>query len=201
MGEIKSAWEIAQQKAEKLGKLSAEEIRKEREERANSMGKALAEKYLVKPDLRELTEALNSHKGEEGEIIRQATVTWLVEAIELKSQGKLKELSQSLFILVPGEEIHGIWREIECLFEEYRQAEQTVKQQIDRAGRETLHQLRISGTAIAEINPQAKEKWRKVLDEFSRPFQERLYGLKQKLLQRSISSFTPSKKLQGNFER
>lgn len=181
VAEIKSAWEIAQEKAEKLGKLSAEEIRKQRQEKGNSVGKALAEKYLVKPDLSELTEALNNYKGEEGKIVRQAAVTRLVEAVELKSGGRLKDVSQSLLALLPEEGVLAVLKEIERLFEEYRQAEQTVKQQIDKAGREILHQLRISGTAISGINPQAKEEWRKVLDEFARPFTERLSQLKKEL--------------------
>lgn len=181
MGEIKSAWEIAQEKAEKLGKLSAEEVRKQKEERGNSVGKALAEKYLIKPDLRELVEALNNHKGEEGKIIRQAAATRLVEAIELESEGKLKDVSQSLSALLPEEKILAILKEMEYFFEEYRQAEQAMKQQINRTGKEILHQLRISGTAVSEINPQAKEEWRKTLGSFVQPFEERLKGLKEEL--------------------
>lgn len=182
MGEIKSAWEIAQEKAQKLGKLSAEEIRKERAERGSSTGRALAEKYLVKPDLRELTEVLGNWKGEEEKIIRQAAVIRLVEAIELKSDGKLKDVNQGISALLPGDRILNLLKEIENLFEEYEQAEQTVKQQVDRAGREILHQLRISGTAIGDINPEVKEEWQRALAQFAHPFEGRLNSLKQELL-------------------
>ncbi len=193
MSEIKSAWEIAREKAEKLGKLSAEEIRKQREEKGNSIGKALAEKYLIKPDLRELTEALNNYQGEEGKIIKQAVIAQLVQAVELKRGDRLKDISQGLLAFLP-EEALTIVKDIEHLFEEYKQAEQTVKRQIDTEGREILHRFRISGTAIGGINPEAKEEWQKVLTEFAQPFIDRLNELKQKLLEQS-------KQLQSNSEK
>ena len=38
MGEIKSAWEIAMEKAEKLGKLPPEELRRQKEEKYGENG-------------------------------------------------------------------------------------------------------------------------------------------------------------------
>lgn len=181
MGEIKSAWQIAQEKAKKLGELSAEEIRKHKEERTSSIGKFLAEKYLVNPNPQELAEAVNNYKGEEGGLIRRAIFTQLVEAIELGKEAKLRDIGKGISVLLEGEQATESLEGIEELFREYNQMEQGVWQQIDRAGREILHQLRISGTAIGEINPQAKEEWRRTLSSFAQPFEERLKGLKEEL--------------------
>jgi len=182
MGEIKSAWEIAQEKVEKLGELSAEELRMQKEERSNSIGRFLVEKYLVNPEPKELLEALNKHKGEERELIKRAIITRLVEAIELGKTARLQDLNKGLSAILGEGQVTRNLGEIGGLFQEYNQLEQTVKQQIDQAGKEMLHQFRISGTAIGEINPQAKEEWQKTLSSFAQPFEERLKRLKQELL-------------------
>ena len=46
MGEIKSAWEIAVERVEGLGKLSPEELRRQKEEEYALIGQVLADKYL-----------------------------------------------------------------------------------------------------------------------------------------------------------
>ena len=46
MDEIRSAWEIARERVDKLGALSSEERRKQREDKFLPIGKSLAEKYL-----------------------------------------------------------------------------------------------------------------------------------------------------------
>ncbi len=181
MGEIKSAWEIAQEKAEKLGGLSAEEIKRQKDEKAGSIAKFLAEKYLVNPNWQEL-EAVNNYEGEEKELIKRAIFTRLVEAIELGKEARLHDITKGILALIQGERVTRSLEGIEELFREYSQTEQTVRQQIDQAGKGVLHRLRISGTAIGDINPQAKEEWRKALENFAQPFEERLNSFKQESL-------------------
>lgn len=181
MGEIKSAWEIAREKAEKLGELSVEEIKRQKEEKANSIAKLLAEKYLLNPNRQEL-ETVNSYEGEEKELIKRALFARLMEAIELGKEARLNDISKGISALMKGEQVANSLEGIGELFREYSQTEQTVRQQIDQAGKEILHRLRISGSAIGDINPRAKEEWRKTLENFAQPFEERLKALKQELL-------------------
>jgi len=47
VGEIKSAWELAMEKAERLGKLSPDERSRQKEEEYRSIGQTLVEKYLA----------------------------------------------------------------------------------------------------------------------------------------------------------
>jgi len=180
MGEIKSAWEIAQEKAKKLGRLSAEETKRQKEERAGSIAKFLAQKYLVNPNWQEL-ETVNNYEGEEKELIKRAIFVQLVEAIELGKEARLHDISKGISALMEGE-FTGSLEGIKELFREYNQMEQTVRQEINQAGRGILHRLRISGTAIGGINPQAKEEWWKTLESFAQPFEERLNSLKQESL-------------------
>ena len=72
MGEIKSAWELAMEKVEKLGKLSPEELRRQKEDKCGSIGQVLAEKYLSGSSLRELKTELDKQKGEERELVMAA---------------------------------------------------------------------------------------------------------------------------------
>ena len=52
MGELKSAWEIAQEKANKLGKLSDEEKEQQTRQRYRQIGQAQHKNGLTVPDNR-----------------------------------------------------------------------------------------------------------------------------------------------------
>jgi hypothetical protein len=182
MGEIKSAWEIAQEKADKLGELSSEERAKQREGRCRLAGKSLAEKYLGQHDARYLEAELNKHDSEDRELIGQAALQALIERIDLRYGLLLDRINEGILSLIKTKTAVETIGKIKELFHEYRETERVEKQEIEKAGREILHQLRISGTAISQINAQAREDWQKKLVELERPFEERLDRLKQELL-------------------
>ena len=182
MGEIKSAWEIAREKAAKLGELSPEERKQQREDRCSSIGKALAEQYLSQHDIQHLEAEFSKYNGEERELITQAVLQRLTEALDLRYSLTLNTISQGVLILIKTETVAETIAKIRELFQEYRETEEREKQEIERTGMEILHQLRISGTAISQINIRAKEEWQKKLLELAQPFNERLGKLKQELL-------------------
>jgi hypothetical protein len=182
MGEIKSAWEIAQEKAGKLGELTSEERKKQREDRCRLMGKTLAEKYLSQHDARLLEAELSKHSGQDKELISRAVLHRLVEGIDLRYSLKLDEIAQGILSLSKAETSAQVMDKIKELFRDYREAENKERQEIESAGSEILHQLRISGTAISQINIRAKEEWLKKLNELGQPFEERLNSLKQEFL-------------------
>ena len=62
MGEIKSAWEIALEKVDKLGELSPEELKRQKEEKYALIGQALADKYLGGLDLWQLDVELDKYR-------------------------------------------------------------------------------------------------------------------------------------------
>ena len=181
MGEIKSAWEIALEKADKLGELSPEERAKQREDRCRPIGKSLAEKYLGQHDTRYLETELNKHDSEDKELISQAALQALIEGIDLRHHSILDKISQGIVSLAKTETAVETVGKIKELFQEYRETEKVERQEIERAGREILHGLRISGAAISQINLQAKPEWREKMGQLARPFEERLAKLKQEL--------------------
>jgi superfamily II DNA helicase RecQ len=167
MGEIKSAREIAQEKASKLGELSPEEREEQRQDRCHLIGKSLAEKYLRQYDIRLLKTELNKHSAQDKDLIKQAAVHRLIEGINLRYSSTLDKTSQGILTLA------NTAIAIETLGK--------IKELFQKAGREILHQLRVSGTAISQINIRAKEEWEKRLNQLTGPFEERLNYLKREL--------------------
>lgn len=182
MSEIRSAWEIAQEKAEKLGKLSAKEQRQQKENKCNSIGKALARRFLGGLNCKGLETALDKYSDdEERKLITEAFLSHLVETIDLEHDARLEKLEEGISCLHLEQRTEAL-EEIEGLFQEHKRAEQRKRQEIERVIREMLHQRRISGTAIEQINIRAKPEWKESLDELAQPFNERLNEIKRGLL-------------------
>ncbi len=182
MGEIKSAWEIALEKTEKLGKLSAEELRRQKEEEYTLIGQVLANKYLGGLDLWQLEVELDKYRGEERNSISKAVASKLAQAIELGNRERLRKVMGGVSYLRQNGTIKEVSNEIEQLFQEYEQAEQKEREEIEESAKGILHQLRISGSAIKAINPKAISRWQQDLDQLAQPYKERLEQLKQKLI-------------------
>jgi hypothetical protein len=181
MADIKSAWEIAQEKASKLGELSPEEREGQRKDRCRLTGESLAEKYLSNHDIGIFKEELRNYGAQDRDSISQAVVYRLIQSIDLRFPPLLAEISQAILTLANSVGAMKTLNEIKELFQEYTDMENKEKQEIEKSGREMLHQLRISGTAISRLNIRAKEEWQKKLDQTAIPFEERLNYLKQEL--------------------
>src|SRR4030042_841457 len=182
VGEIKSAREIAQEKVSKPGELSPEEREGQRQGRCRLIGQSLAEKYLSQYDVRLLEAELKKHSVEDKDLISQAAIHRLIEGIDLGYAPRLDKISQGILTVSNTTKVTETLDKIKELFHEYEEAENRERQEIEKAGREMLHQLRISGSAISQINIQAKEEWQKKLSQLAHPFEERLNYLKQELL-------------------
>ena len=88
MGEMKSAWEIAMERAEKLGKASPEELKQQQEEKYNSIAQSLTEKILNGLDLRHWETDLEKHPTEDRAPLKQKVLYCLAEAIDLEDNEK-----------------------------------------------------------------------------------------------------------------
>src|SRR4030042_6179990 len=121
MGELKSAWEIAQEKADKLGKLTAEEQEQQRKERCHQAGRMLAQKWLDLSEGVDIVAELDRYEEEEKAAIRQVTIDFLVEVIDLNSTAGLVKAIQGIASLEPKSQpiIEGIkalsWLSLELL--------------------------------------------------------------------------------------
>ncbi len=182
MGEIKSAWELAMEKVEKLGKLSLEELKRQNEEKYCSRGRALAEKYLSGVPLREIRSELDKSGSPEKEGVMASLAARLVETIELGNVERLTKIIEAISGLkLKSQGLATIKGELEQLFAEYIEAEQKKRHEIETAARNVLHQLRISGSAIGSVNPAVVLEWKSELDEIAQPYRDRLEDIKARL--------------------
>jgi hypothetical protein len=183
MGELKSAWEIAQERANRLGKLSAEEKEQQERQGYRQIGQVLAQKWLDSSQQLDITTELNKHEEKERATIKQAVIEHLVEAIEFTTtQGinSVKRVVEAISSLGP--ELQPKAEEISQLVQEYEEAEQKIRQELESNYRETLHQLRISGTAVDAINIEADHQWQIARQGLVESFTPRLNDLKQALI-------------------
>lgn len=185
MGEIKSAWEIAQEKANRLGKLSAEEKKQQERQRYHQIGQALAQKWLDSSRRPNMIEELNKYEEKERGVIKQALIEHLAEVIEFtNTQGinSTKKVIEALSSLGP--ELQPKAEEISELVQEYEGTEQKIRQELESSYRETLHKLRISGSAVDAINIEADPKWQPAHRGLVESFAPRLNDLKRALIRR-----------------
>jgi hypothetical protein len=183
MGELKSAWEIAQEKVNRLGKLSAEEKEEQERQRYRQIGQVLAQKWLDSSQRLDMAAELNKYEEKEREIIKQAVIKRLVEAIEFTTTrgiNSVKRTIEAISSLEP--ELQPKAEEMGQLVQEYEGAEQKIRQELETNYRQTLHQLRISGTAVDAINIEADPEWQVARQKFVEAFTPRLNDLKQALI-------------------
>lgn len=183
MGELKSAWEIAQEKASKLGKLSSEEEQRQREEKCRQIGQAVSQRWLGGSQPQNLATEINSYPKKEKSLIKQAIVGYLIEAVDFQSSKSgmsgLERAIRGIASLEPKSQPVVEW--ITELAREYEQAKRKTRQELEAKVKEVLHQLRISGTAVADINLEAIPQWQQSEQRLIETFRPRLDSLKQEL--------------------
>ena len=183
MSEMKSARELAQERANRLGKLSAQEKEEQERQTYRQIGQVLAQKLMDGSQGLDVTAELSKHEEKGRETIEQAIIEHLVEAIELtatRDVDHVKGITAAISSLKP--ELQPRAEEVGQLIQEYEVAEQKIRQELEGNTRETLHQLRISGTAVGSINMRDNPQWQTARQGLVESFAPRLNALKQALL-------------------
>ena len=185
MGEMKSAFEKALEKADKIGKLSPEEMREREEAEYGPIGRAIAERFLGHGHKQILKEEVERYRSDENGVVVRAALSRLVEAIDLSSGQPIERSLDGLLTLKEKEGIGGTIDSIRILFAEFQeereQEYEREKENIEKRERELLHQLRITGSAVGAINPKASESLSLVYEQLNSQFNERLEALKEEL--------------------
>jgi hypothetical protein len=183
MSEMKSAWELAQERANRLGKLSAQEKEEQERQTYRQIGQALAQKLMDGSQRLDVAAELSKQAEKGRETIKQATIEHLVEAIGLtaaKSVDSVKGIIEAISSLKPN--LQSRAEEVSQLIQEYELAQQKISQELEGNTRETMHQLRISGTAVGAINIEDNPQWQTARQGLVQSFAPRLNALKQALL-------------------
>ncbi len=182
---MKSAFDRAWERAEKLGKLSSEEIKQKKEEELTLLGRGLAQRYLQRGHADLLAEEVSKYEGEEREIAVKATLSNLVAAIEIGNDEAAARAMAGISTLGGDGRVGEIAGEIEALYQEYKlerqQQYEKERDEIQRSLKEILHQLRISGSAVSELNVEASQAWETLSAALYSEFDEKLQQLKREL--------------------
>jgi len=183
MSELKSAREVAQERANRLGKLSAQEKEQQERQRYHQIGQALAQKWLDGPQGADIAAELGNQQEEGREMIKQALIERLIEAVgfaDTQAINNAKRIIEAVSSLKP--ELQSRTEELGQLVQEYKLAEQKMRQELESRYAEILHRLRISGTAVDAINIEDNPRWQLARQELAEAFASRLKALRQALI-------------------
>jgi hypothetical protein len=182
---MKSALERALERAEQLGTLSPEEMRRRNEEEHILIGEGLAKRYLEHGFSGVLADGMSKYRGEERSIIARAALLVLLQGIGLEKNDLSERAIRGILELKSDERIESTCQEIKGVLQEYHQAKQRCHQEkraaIEKSVRESLHRLRISGSAVGEINAETGKEWKRMVAELQSRFDDRLSDLKTQL--------------------
>jgi hypothetical protein len=185
MAEMKSAFERAWERAEGLGKLTPQEIRERKEEEFTLIGRGLAQQYLGHGHLDVFQQGVDKYGAEEKEIATKGVLSSLVAAMEIENYDLAMRAMAGILNLKGNGQIREIAEKVRAIFQEYEQAKQEryekEKGQLQREEREILHQLRISGSAIDEINLEVSGAWDRACAELRSQFGAGVHQLKEEL--------------------
>jgi len=180
MGELKNAWEIAQERATRLGKLTTEEKEQQTRQQHLQIGQVVAKNWIdgfAEPDI---VEELNKYSEAERDVIKEAIIRHLLEAIEFKTardMNRVKKAIAGINSLEP-EPKQNI-EEIKTLVQEYEAAERKIRLELESDCKESLHQMRISGTAVGDINIEVTPQWQMAQQKLAEVLMPRLNSLRQ----------------------
>ncbi len=193
--EIKSAWEIALEKAEKIGKASKEELEweKQKEKALVLVGK------FVRGESQNFKEEVEAFLRELPEVNRKKLLKVIIEAL-LKNlvlpreEYHLKEIKDILRVLrdflknIP--QIDKLFQETEKMLADYYHQRETIYQEMIRRFSEGLSALEkaVSEQVGAQVklspesHPQFQEEWNKIKDHLDKEYLRQLEYIKSLIL-------------------
>ena len=178
--ELKSAFDIAMERAQKLGDLSAEDKRRLREGELSEVGQALGKRYLSGLPIRDVELELNKYK-EDRQILTRYFLAFLVDKISLTDPGDVERVLEAIqhFSRSPKviDGIRGIMNEYPAAVE---QARQEIQSKLGTAKRKELARKGISGSAV-EPAIEASPEWLETSQHLLSEYQKRLEGVKTPL--------------------
>jgi len=181
---IKSAWEIALERAEKLGELSPEEIRAAEEAKYTPIGQALAARYLAGLSIRDFQLFLDKYDGQARTMVEKSAALALVDALDLKEPTSALRATQGLQALAPELGLADKARAAYELIGDYlRIVEEGMvskSESMRTKAERRLQDLGISGSAV-RVNIARSPEWREFVEGEQSDFSSRLAPLKMEL--------------------
>ncbi|MCL5959239.1 MAG: hypothetical protein M1358_07960 [Chloroflexi bacterium] len=188
---IKSAWEIALERAERLGDLSRDELRAREEAQHDQIGQALASRHLSGLPLRELLFAIGKHEDSARKNIQKAVAAALADALDLDNPDSAEMARVALQALLPelhlGEQTERARKVIADYHGAKREAQADHR---DTVHQKIVHHLRRRGIAGSAVRPNlnATQEWQELVNQTRSEFADRLLHLKIELRSRVLEA-------------
>lgn len=177
---IRSALEIALEKAQRLGSLSDKEKGRLRAEELASAGEGLARRYLGGAPLQDIEAELAVRPDDEQPAVRSRLLSCLLDAIDLGSDSANERLLAAIERLSgdagPARSIGGLVREHRDAIEKaLRDSAAT----LEAAKRGELERLGISGSAV-EPAIRASAEWARAREDLDSRYRQRLDEIRRR---------------------
>jgi len=177
---IKSALEIALEKAEKLGALSEEERQRLKDEELVAAGEALAKRYLDGLPLRDIEVELGRRREGDRQGISRNLLSRLVDKIDMEHTAGNERILAAIQHL-SGDS--GVVRSMRDLLQEYEAAMEKARREkqsaLEAAKRRGLELKGISGSAVDPAIETSPE-WLQIRHQLDSHYQQRLEEMKRK---------------------
>ena len=178
--EIKSALDIAMEKAQKLGSLSPEESRKIKERELMATGEALAKRYFNRLPMRDIDVEMGRHDEEERKIIVRSILSNLANGLDIKHEADFEALLEAIrHFSGDSDTVQGIKE----LSHKYREAvEKAWQENMGAVESAKLEELKLNGISGSAILPAAETspKWLEIRQALESSYGERLAELKKR---------------------
>lgn len=175
--EIKSALEIAMEKADRIGSLSREEHKRLHEEKLASIGKTLAKQYLSGVPLRDIELELNKKDKGDLSTVTSYLVSGLVETLDIKVSDALDKI---LYAVQHFTQDIKVSQKVTELYGDYQVAVQKVREEqgnkLCASKRRELERIGITGSAV-EPSFESTAEWSVIQQQMDKNYQDRLREL------------------------
>lgn len=192
MGEMKSAYDRAMERAGKLGKLSPDEMKKQEEERLLTIGRAMADKYLIHGSTQVLKGDIEKLKTEEKAMIAKGARLGLARSLSFDkgvTMESLDRIAEGLTALAADkkgaidESIGGVKKLLEEMESELDSTYSKEYSHLESERRVLLQGLGISGSAVGGVNVEGGTAWQLIEEALRGQYNTKLEPLKVKLAQ------------------
>ena len=185
MEEMKSALERALERADRMGKLSPEEMQRQNEAKYVPAGEAIAQRFFEHGHISILAEQLDKLENEGKAIAARSALSTLIESIDLDNRDMTERALEGINGLERSDHIGRISEDMVDLFGQYAwQNKLWYEENAEDAGKEVKERMAsagIFGNAVAGINIENDEEWSRKSDELRSEFNSRLNELKKAL--------------------
>ncbi len=179
--EIKSAFEIAMEKAASLDKLTPAELAAQREKEYGPRGAAIASRYMEnRLRVSELKGELARYRDEEGKVVRVAFLRALCQSIRLDNTGGNARALEGLAAVTPGVSLDEVKKSIEEVAASFINEVGGKRAACEEKERERLLVLGISGSAVRPVL-EGSEAWREELEKARSEHEARFNAFKADL--------------------